>query len=66
MNTEKIIEVLNGLKDYVNENWDEEYKKDIEEANEAVKIAVAILKSGKTVGSLVLNGKEYIVSERDN
>lgn len=64
MNNEKVIEVLESLRDYVNENWDEtEYKKEMDEAEEAVNIAVAFLKETSICGVLELNGKKYSVSE---
>lgn len=46
MNKEKVIKVLEDLRNYVNENWDEsEYKNDIDEAEEAINIAVSVLKN---------------------
>lgn len=64
MNKEKVIEVLESLRDYVNENWDEtEYEKEMDEAEEAVNIAVAFLKGTSVCGFLELNGKKYSVSE---
>lgn len=64
MNNEKVIEVLESLRDYVNENWDEtEYEKEMDEAEEAVNIAVAFLKKTSICGVLELNGKKYSVSE---
>lgn len=64
MNKEKVIQVLEDLRDYVNENWDEsEYKKDIDEAEEAINIAVSALRESNISGYLELNGKRYSVSE---
>lgn len=66
MNNEKVMEVLEDLRDYVNENWDEsEYKKEMDEAEEAINIAVAFLKGTSVCGFLELNGKKYSVSEID-
>lgn len=65
MNNEKVIEVLENLRDYVNENWDAEYKKEMDEAEEAINIAVAFLKGTSVSGFLELNGKKYSVSEID-
>ena len=61
MNKEKAIEVLKGLRDYVNENWDEEYRKDIDNANEAINIACATLKEKKIAGELSIGNKKYLV-----
>ena len=67
MDKTKAIEVLRDLKDYVNENWDEvDYRKDIDEANEAIDIACAALFEGKVVGELSIEGKKYAISELEN
>lgn len=64
MDKEKVIKVLEDLRDYVNENWDEsEYKKDMDEAEEAINIAVSVLKKSTVSGYLEIDGKRYIVSE---
>lgn len=64
MNKEKAIKVLEDLRNYVNENWDEsEYKKDMDEAEEAINIAVSVLKESNISGYLELDGKRYSVSE---
>lgn len=64
MNKEKVIQVLEDLRDYVNENWDEsEYKKDMDEAEEAINIAVSVLKKSTVSGYLEIDGKRYSVSE---
>lgn len=64
MNKEKAIKVLEDLRDYVNENWDEsEYKKDMDEAEEAINIAVSVLKKSTVSGYLEIDGKKYNVSE---
>lgn len=64
MDKEKVIKVLEDLRDYVNENWDEsEYKKDMDEAEEAINIAVSVLKKSTVSGYLEIDCKRYIVSE---
>lgn len=64
MNKEKAIKVLEDLRDYVNENWDEsEYKNDMDEAEEAINIAVSVLKKSTVSGYLEIDGKKYSVSE---
>ena len=64
MNKEKQIEVLEDLKSYVNENWDEyEYADDIKDANVALDAAIALIKSSNVAGTLTINDKNYIVLE---
>lgn len=64
MNKEKQIEVLEDLKSYVNEEWDEyEYADDIKEANIALDAVIALIKSSNVVGTLTINDKSYIVLE---
>lgn len=64
MNKEKQIEVLEDLKSYVNEDWDEyKYADDIKDANVALDVAIALIKSSNVVGTLTINNKRYIVLE---
>ena len=64
MDKEKQIEVLEDLKSYVNEEWDEyEYADDIKDANVALDVAIALIKSSNVVGTLTINDKSYIVLE---
>lgn len=64
MSKEKQIEVLEDLKSYINENWDEyEYADDIKDANVALDAALALIKSSNVVGTLTINDKSYIVLE---
>ena len=64
MNKERQIEVLEDLKSYVNENWDEyEYADDIKDANVALDAAIALIKSSNVSGTLTINDKSYIVLE---
>ena len=66
MSKEKAIEVLEDLKCYVNENWDEtECKKEIDEADEAINIAVSILKQSSVCGFLKLNNEKYNIVKID-
>lgn len=66
MNKEKALEVLEMLKDYVNENWDEEYKEDIDNVNDMYDFVVAALSTSNVVGSAMINGKTYVISEGAN
>lgn len=63
MNNEKALEVLTMLKDYVNENWDEEYRNDIDAVNEMYDFIVSTLSSSNVVGNACINGKNYVISE---
>jgi len=66
MDKEKAIEVLEDLKCYVNENWDEtEYKKEMDEAEEAINIAVSILKQSSVCGILELKYEKYSIVKID-
>lgn len=66
MNKEKAIEVLEDLKCYVNENWDEtEHKKEIDEADQAISIAVSILKQSSVCGFIKLNNEKYNIVKID-
>lgn len=67
MSKEKVIKVLEDLRDYVNENWDEsEYKNDMDEAEEAINMAVSVLKQSTICGYLEIEGKRYGISEIGN
>lgn len=66
MNKEKALEVLEMLKDYVNENWDEEYRNDINNVNDMYEFVVAALSTSSLVGNATINGKRYLISEDTN
>lgn len=63
MNKEMSLETLKMLRDYVNENWDEEYREDIDNVNEMYDYLVPLLSDTKIVGSATINGKTYVISE---
>lgn len=63
MEKEKCIEVLESLKNYAKENWDEEYSLEIQEAAEAVDMAIGIIESSNVCGTMTLNGENYIISK---
>ena len=63
MNKEKALDTLKMLKDYVNENWDEEYRSDIDDVNEMYDYLVHMMSNSNVVGSAVINGKLYTISE---
>lgn len=66
MNKEKALEVLEMLKDYVNENWDEEYRNDINSVNDMYEFVVEALSTSSIVGNATINGKRYLISEYTN
>lgn len=60
MRKEKVIEILEDLKCYIDENWDvTEYAEEIKENCEAIDFAVAVLKSSNVCGTLVIDGVTY-------
>ena len=63
MTTEKCIEVLEELRCYVNENWDEEYRESINEVNEAVPMAIRLIKERQVCGTVQMNGETYLISK---
>lgn len=63
MDTRKALEVLEMLRDYVNENWDEEYRQDIDDVNEMYDYLVSVLSDTKFVGNATINGKTYVIRE---
>lgn len=63
MNIKKALEVLEMLRDYVNENWDEEYRHDIDDVNEMYNYLIPIISNSNIVGSAIINGKLYLISD---
>ena len=66
MNIKKALEVLEMLRDYVNENWDEEYRNDINSVNDMYEFVVEALSTSSIVGNATINGKRYLISEDTN
>ena len=54
------------LKDYANENWEEEYREDIDNVNGMYEFVAATLLATNIVGSATINGKIYVISEGGN
>ena len=66
MDNKKAIEILNKLIDDIAEDWDEEYREEIEKAMEMADYVIAILeRDEKTVGTLNIGDKRYLISEMD-
>lgn len=63
MDRNKCTEVLEKLQHYVNENWDEEYRQSIDEVNEAIPMAIKLIRENKACGTMQLNGETYLISK---
>lgn len=64
MNKERAIEVIENLRDYAFENWDDvEYDKELDEIGEAVNFIKSILADKSVVGSAEIDGKKYLIME---
>lgn len=66
MDKEKALEVLGMLKDYVNKNWGEEYRDDIDDVNRMYDYVVSVLSDSNIVGNAMINGETYIISKKDS
>lgn len=67
MNKERAIEVIENLRDYAFENWDDaEYDKELDEIGEAVKFIKSIIANKSVVGSAEIDGKKYLIMEEEN
>lgn len=67
MNKEIAIEVIENLRDYAYENWDDaEYGEDLDEIGEAVNFIKSILADKLVVGSAEIDGKKYLIMEEEN
>lgn len=64
LTTEQAIEVIERLRDYAYENWDElEYGERLDEIGEAVDYIKRQLEEEKNVGTAEIHGKKYLISE---
>lgn len=67
MNKKRAIEVIENLRDYAFENWDDdEYGEELDEIGEAVDFIKSILADKSVVGSAEINGKKYLIMEEEN
>lgn len=67
MNKERAIEVIENLRDYAFENWDDvEYDKELDEIGEAVKFIKSMIADMSVVGSVEIQGKKYLITEDEN
>lgn len=66
MDKEKVIEVLDDLIVYIEEEWDsDEYGEDIKLNVTALTKAIEMIKSGNVVGSCEIEGKKYNIVSND-
>ena len=65
MSIERIIELLESLQEDVNlwDREDEEIAKLADDTIEALKLAIDIINSSQTVGTLIIGDKKYVVSQ---
>lgn len=64
MNKERAIEVIENLRDYAYENWeDDTYGKELDEIGEAVDLIKNLIHKNKNVGTAEIGGKKYLISE---
>lgn len=64
MDKKRAIEVIEDLRDYAYENWeDDTYSNQLDEIGEAVEFIKTQFKKTKNVGIMEIEGKKYIISE---
>lgn len=64
MNKERAIEVIEDLRDYAYENWDDDaYEEELVEIGKAVDLIKAQLLSSNIVGNAEIEGKKYLIME---
>jgi chaperone required for assembly of F1-ATPase len=66
MNEKEIIQNLSDLQSYIEDEWDltnPEIKEESERYSKAISLAIDIIRAKKSIGTLQLNNKTYIVSE---
>lgn len=62
MDSKRAIEVIENLRDYAYENWeDDTYGKELDEIGEAVELIKNQINANKCVGSAKINGVEYSI-----
>lgn len=67
MNKERAIEVIENLRDYAFENWDDaEYGEELDEIGEVVKFIKSMIANKPVVGSVEIDGKKYMIMEEEN
>lgn len=66
MDKERAIEVIENLRDYAFENWDDaEYGKELDEIGKAVKFIKSMIADKPVVGSAEIDGKKYMIMEEE-
>ena len=64
---ERAIEVIENLRDYAFENWDDaEYDKELDEIGDAVEFIKTMISDKGVSGSAEIQGKKYLLMEVKN
>lgn len=67
MNKKRAIEVIENLRDYAFENWDDaEYGEELDEIGEAFEFIKSMIADMSVAGSVELQGKKYLIMEAEN
>lgn len=67
MNKERAIEVIENLRDYAFENWDDsEYGEELDEIGESVEFIKSMIADMSVVGRAEIQGKKYLIMEAEN
>lgn len=62
MNKERAIEIIENLRDYAYENWDDyEYDKELDEIGVAVDLIKNQMSHLNAVGNVEVDGKKYLI-----
>lgn len=62
MNRARAVEIIENLRDYAYENWDDEtYERELDEIGEAVDFIIEQLTESKIVGNAEINGERYLI-----
>lgn len=64
MTKERAVEVIEDLRDYAYENWDDlEYREQLDEIGEAVDFVKNYIVSSTICGTAEIGGKKYLITE---
>lgn len=64
MNKERAIEIIENLRDYAYENWeDDTYGEELDEIGEAIDLIKEQLQPSKIIGNAEIDGKRYLIME---
>lgn len=67
MNKERAIEVIESLRDYAYENWeDDTYEEELDEIGRAVDLIKSMIADKPFIGTAEIAGKKYLIMEDEN